>query len=221
MIKQIFLVVSLFGFLSSKTTFEKTREPINFLNEFMDNSNGWVQEEINNPLLIQEIKDGMLYLESNSSELGVASSIDFEFDESKDFEIEANVKIITDTDLCHVTLDFGVRQSKRGLRSVGGQYVNTTWGSTNYYFGFSDSQEYLVAKWNKGKETYYTRGYADNIETQDFNVIKIKKIGKISRYYINQELVSEQPYKKLFGTGIGFSSSPNSKLWVDYIRITN
>ena len=88
MIKQIFLVVSLFGFLSSKTTSEKTREPINFLDEFMNNSNGWVQEEINNPLLIQEIKDGMLYLESNSSELGVASSIDFEFDESKDFEIE-------------------------------------------------------------------------------------------------------------------------------------
>jgi len=218
MIKQILLIVSLFGLFTNKPT---RSEPLNFRDDFEDNSNGWVQEEINNSVLIQRIENGMLYLESNSDELGVASSIDFEFDESRDFEIETRVKILTDNYHCNVTLDFGIKQNVSGSRSAGGQDVNTTWGASSYYFGYSNSQEYLMAKWNKGKEKYYSRGYAAQINPEDFNIIIIKKEGKTSRFFINNQLVFEKPYKKMFGTGIGFSSSPNSRLWVDYFKITN
>ena len=218
MIKQTLLIVSLFGLLSNK---QAHQEPRNFFDDFQDNSNGWVYEEINNPLLIQRIQNGMLCLESNSSELGVASTIDFEFDQTRDFEIETRVKILSDIEECNVTLDFGIKQNVSGSRLVGGQNVNTTWGAVNYYFGYSDSQEYLMAKWNKGKEKYYARGYSEQIKTDDFNVIRIKKEGKTSKFFINDQLIHEQPYKKMLGTGIGFSSSPNSKLWVDYFKITN
>ena len=77
--------MSIFSFLSSKTANYKPTQKVNFIDEFIDNSNGWVDIENNNPLLIQQIKNGMLYLESNSDEMGVSSIMYFELDESKDF----------------------------------------------------------------------------------------------------------------------------------------
>jgi len=213
--------MSIFRFLSSKPTNERTSQQVDFIDEFADNSNGWVEEEINNPSLIQQIKNGMLYLESNINELGVSSTMSFKLDESKDFEIEAKVKIQTEAEDCNVTLDFGISQNSRGHRVVGGQEVNTTWGATNYYFGYSDSNEFLIAKWEEGKETYYSRGHNDSLNTGGFNIIRISKVSKITKYFINDEQVFEHPHRKLFGAGLGFSSSPNSKLWVDYIKITN
>ena len=120
-----------------------------------------------------------------------------------------------------MTIDFGILQNRKGLRFIGGQEINTTWGAVHYYFGYSNNKEHLIAKWKRGKETYYSRANNDSIQPVGFNKLRISKFSKTTQYFINNELIFEHPYRKMFGDGFGFASSPNSKLWVDYIKITN
>jgi hypothetical protein len=78
-------------------------------------------------------------------------------------------------DLAYGCLSFGIAKLSLGLRTIAGEEVATDLGDTQYYFGYSDRQELLVAKWHKGIETYYYRGYCAALEVGAFNKLTITK----------------------------------------------
>ncbi len=189
--------------------------------KFIDNSNDWLNPDHNDLPFLQRIENETLYLESASDEMVVIASTKFKIDYSKDFQIETKVKIQSDSDDCYMSFDFGIRKIENAIRNISGQKIPTTLGDINYFIGYSDSQEVLIAKWKKGKEKYFFREYVDLIQVDDFNVILISKSGKMISYYINNSLIYSKRFEKFPGDGFGFATSPNGKLWVEYIKIEN
>jgi len=151
--------MTLFGFLSCKTNRKDTIPRVLLIDNFNDNTNGWVDLGKDNPTLTQKIDNGKLYLESSSSEMGVISYVNLDLDCSKDFSIESTLKIESKGDLAYASLEFGILKKDSAIRNINGINVPTTLGDKNFYFGFSESNEILIAKWDKGKETYYFRGF--------------------------------------------------------------
>ena len=214
--------MTLFGFLSCKLTNKKETTPkVVLIDNFDDNSNGWVYSGKDNPTLTQKIDSGKLYLESSSKKMGVISYINLDLNFSRDFSIESELKIEGKGDLAYASLDFGILKENNAIRNINGINVPTTLGDNNFYYGFSDTKEIIIAKWEKGKETYYFRDHHDSVRLNDYNRLLISKIKDSIYYYLNNELIFKQSFHKLPGKGFGFSTAPNSKLWVDYIRITN
>lgn len=194
-------------------------DEVDFEDNFNDNSNGWVQEDIKHNLLIQKIENNHLHLKSLTDEMGVHSSINLPINENRNFEIEAKIKLSGREDLYYFTLDFGIKRKDSERTNVAGQNIPTSFGQKNYYFGFSNSQEYLVTKWIYGKETYYVRDYSTHINIDGFNILKIQKSNNMMYYYVNGHLLFEHKYKKFFGTGLGFGTAPNANLVVEYVKV--
>lgn len=213
--------MTLFGFLSCKTNKKDTTPRILLIDNFNDNINGWVDLGKDNPTLNQKIDNGKLYLESSSSEMGVISYVNLDLDCSKDFRIESKLKIESKGDLAYASLDFGIFKKDSAIRNINGTNVPTTLGDKNFYFGYSETNEILIAKWDKGKETYYYRGLNDSIRPNDFNKLVISKKLDSIYYYLNDNLIFKHRFEKLPGKGFGFSTAPNAKLLVDYIKIIN
>ena len=61
----------------------------------------------------------------------------------------------------------------------------------------------------------------DSIHPNDFNKLVISKKLDSIYYYINDNMIFKYRFEKLPGKGFGFSTAPNAKLWVDYIKIIN
>ena len=214
--------MTLFGFLSCSPTKKKDTTPkVLLIDNFEDNSNGWVDLGKDNPTLNQKIINGKLSLESSSEEMGVISYINLSLNYSRDFSIESELMIESKGDLAYASLDFGILKKDSAIRNINGINVPTTLGDKNFYFGFSDTKEILIAKWDKGKETYYFRGYNDSIRLNDYNKLLISKKFDSIYYFLNDNLIFKQRFEKLAGKGFGFSTAPNSKLLVDYIKIIN
>lgn len=215
----LIILMGLFSCNSNKT--EKSNIKNIVYDNFNDDSNNWINKEFNEPPFLHKIENGMLYLDSTSDEMGIVSYVNFKIDESKDFKLETRLKIDDDSDDSYITFDFGILQSTDGRRTVSGLDISTSYGQKNYYFGYSNAKEVLITKWNKGKEKYLHRGYFDSIKLGDFNILKIKKENKTISFYINDQVVFSTKFKKLPGIGFGFSSSPNSKVYIDYFSIDN
>lgn len=201
--------MTLFGFLSCKTKINDTSPKLLLIDNFDDNSNGWVDLGKDNPTLNQRIENGKLILESSSKEMGVISCIKLNFDYSKDFSIESMLKIEGKGDLAYASVDFGISKKDSAIRNINGINVPTTFGDKNFYFGFSETNEVLITKWDKGKETYYFRGFNDSIRSDDFNKLVISKKNDSIYYYINDNMIFKHRYEKLPGKGFGFSTAPN------------
>ena len=220
--KQIIILMTIFGFLSCNPINRKdTTRKVILVDNFDDNSNGWVNLGEDNPTLIQKIDNGKLYLESSSEEMGVISYINLDLNYSKDFSIESKLMIERKENLAYASLDFGILKKDIAIRNINGINVPTTLGDKNFYFGISDTKEILIAKWDKGKEIYYFRGHNDLIRINDYNKLFISKKLDSIYYYLNDNLIFKQRFEKLAGKGFGFSTAPNSKLLVDYIKIIN
>lgn len=193
------------------------------VDNFDDNSNDWVYSNNHNPVLIQRIDSGKLHLQSKTSEVGVISYIHVDIDDSKDFSIEA--KLMLKSSSTHfekyVSLDFGILKEEKTTEKINGENVLTTSGDSNFSFRYNNRKEILISKWEKGEETYYSNLYKDFILLDNYNTLLISKKGNSISYYVNDEIIYKQPFTKLPGKGIGFSTSTNSELWVDYIKITN
>jgi hypothetical protein len=209
--------------LFSGNSIKVKNEPIQvkLMDSFENNSNGWVESDRDNPPFIQRIENCKLYLESTSNEMGVISSIYFNLNESKDFQIEIQFKIQNINNDYFSTFDFGIFKQKNAFRKVSGLNIPTTYGDKNFYFGYNRLKEICIAEWNKGKENYFYREFHDSIKLNDFNQLLIKKMSDKISYYFNNEMIYQHKYKKLFGSGFGFATAPNSKLWVNYIIIKN
>ena len=192
----------------------------NFIENFENDSNEWIDKNSKSEYLIQEIKDGCLFLKSLTKEMGVCASIFLPINEQRNYEIETRFKISGIEDLYYSSIEFGIKRKNRERTLVEGKYIPTTFGSKHYYFGYSNTKEYLITKWKYGTEKYYKRGFEEEINARDFNTLKILKEKSKMNFYINGKLIHRQKYLKLFGTGIGFATAPNSELLVDYIKIT-
>jgi hypothetical protein len=218
---QKLLAMGFFSFLSCKPTSDSSAPEILLLDDFADDANEWVDPTNKNPVLIQKIVDGKLCLDSFTDEMGVASSIFVDINDSKDFSIEAKMKIAGRNKLAYACVNFGASKLTEASRNISGVEVPTDIGDKKYYFGYSDFGELLVAEWNKGKEKYFYRGYSDAVNKDGFNKMLIEKKNDSISYVINDSVIFKQKPMKLKGRGVGFSVSPNSTLWVDYIKIIN
>jgi hypothetical protein len=210
-----------FRFLLGQSAAPAPPQQLLLLDTFADDRNGWVDPTNRNPVLRQEIEQGTLCLDSCSPEMGVASFIASSLNGTRDFTIEASIKVGGKGDLAYACLNFGIAQLTAGLRTIADVEVGTDLGATKYYFGYSEYQEVLVAKWHKGVETFYYRGYNNAVEVGEFNKLTItKQQGRVS-YAINGEIVFWHKARPLPGTGVGFSVAPNATLWVKYIQVLN
>jgi hypothetical protein len=213
--------MKLFRFLLGKSTAAPTPPQIILWDTFADDARGWVEPTNRNPVLRQKIEQGKLCLDSSSPEMGVASSVPSSLNGAKDFTIETSLKVSGKEDLAYASLNFGIAKLTPGLRTIAGVEVATNLGDTEYYFGYSDQQEVLVAKWHKGVETYYYRGYSNAVEVGAFNQLTIAKHQGLVSYAINGVVVFRHKAQPLRGRGVGFSVAPNATLWVDYIKVIN
>ena len=173
----------LFHFLLRKLA--TTPPQLILLDTFVDDTNGWVEKTNRSLVLKQRIEQGALCLDSSSPDMGVASSITSTLQTGRDFTIEARLKVSGKGELAYACLEFGIAKLTPGWRTIAGEEVATDWGDTKYYFGYSDHQELLVAKWHKGGETYYHRGYCEAVEVGAFNKLTITKHRGLMSYALN------------------------------------
>jgi hypothetical protein len=209
----------LFRFLLSKLA--ATPAQLVLFDNFADDANGWIEATNRSPVLRQKIAQGRLCLDSSSPDMGVNSSVTGLLNGARNFTIEARLQIQGKGDVAYACLNFGIAKLTPGLRTIAGGEVATDLGDTKYYFGYSDRQELLVAKWHKGVETYYYRGYSETLDVGAFNTLTIAKHQGIVSYALNGQVLFQHKARPLRGTGIGVSVAPNATVWVDYIKLMN
>jgi hypothetical protein len=216
-----FLSMRLFRWLVGKATVPPTPPQLLLWDTFADDRNGWIDATNRNPVLRQSLEQGRLCLDSSSPEMGVASSIASRLNGTRDFTIEASLKVRGKGDLAYACLNFGVAKLSPGLRTIAEVEVATDLGDTKFYFGYSDRQEVLVTKWHKGVETYYYRGYSEAVEVGAFNQLTITRHQGHVSYALNGTVIFRHKARSLPGSGVGFSVAPNATLWVEYIKVRN
>lgn len=216
-----FLPMKLFHFVLGKLTTPPGPPELVLWDTFADDQNGWIEATNRSPVLQQRLEQGGLCLDSSSPEMGVASAIPTRLNGARDFTIEASLKVSGKGGLAYACLNFGIQKVTPGLRTIAGVEVATDLGDTKFYFGYSDRQEVLVAKWDKGAETYYYRGYSEAVQVEAFNQLTItKRQGQLS-YALNGVVIFQHKARSLPGNGVGFSVAPNATLWAAYVKVVN
>lgn len=170
--------------------------PTPLLNEGFDNNrNNWTTG--NNERSRAEIRDGLYMFESKTSESGFFVARPQVIDQSRDFEIESNIKIVSGTGTA--------------LLQWGGNDAN------NFYFmGFNREGTGVVGNWTVGVSASTP---LDNIKATDFNKLTIRKLGEFYHVYVNEVYYEVLEYELFLGNSIGFLVGPATEIHIDNISI--
>ena len=178
--------------------YSKSSKEYVFEENFNNNNQKWIignEEERE-----YYVKEGNYVLE-NYAEKAQLVFLEVFFDETRDFEIEANIKYVYGDELTSHALLWAKGNNK------------------DYGFYFNAGGSYKIA--------YYEEGYHDIIKFTQFNGLNknsynkftIRKVGNQYYFFINEEFVYETNFRDFFGKNIGFQVSKKSKIHIDYLKV--
>ncbi len=194
------LYVLLFGFFC----YSVNAQPLNFIEDFNDNSNLW--HDKSNDVAAISIQDGMYTIDHHPSDKsGRYYFRDFIIDDSKDFIIETRLRFLDGVDNDGFGLFWG---------AVGWKYSNTLAISGNQYFkAFYYNNDQLVEQIPWKKDTTLVHG------KKQFNILKVHKRDQTVYLFVNGTEIGRMPHRDFKETKIGFYFSTSMKLQVDYLKI--
>lgn len=172
-----------------------------FNDGFSDNTNNWKTG-------YTDTRNGSIYNGYYTWEAQTASTAttlkEIYISTSKDFEIEGKFKRVS-----------GEKTST--LQSL-------LWGcggTKKNYFGFTADGSFRIS-WYDGSNYYAYKDWTNtsSISKYGYNKMTIRKIGNNMYFFINGTFVHSMAYKALFGNKIGFQAASNSKLSIDYLKVS-
>ncbi|KQC02008.1 hypothetical protein [Pedobacter sp. Hv1] len=170
--------------------------------DFNSNNNAWrIFFEPNNYYDYMKIEKGYYSFYNNGSGYMLNHSNGFNFDQSKDFEIETKLNATT---------------KKYGLWWASNDLAHPYYGS--YRLEFKEGKMDFVDGSTTFGEVYVVR--EKTVESTTNAVIKIRKIKNKYFFFLNQTLVYEGPYLPSKGQSIGFSFMGKGNFDADYLRIS-
>lgn len=177
-----------------------------FYDDFNNNDNKWIA--VSNDKKQYKIDSGYYSVQSKNK-YGKIVRRTISIDNSKDFEIEAKMKILKDDNINDAHL--------------------LHWGGTSgkqFEFGFNLNGKYIIGKYDaslsKGDKfiSYVNWPHSPDIVKNDFNKLTIRKVKNYYYFFINEKLVHKMPFVDFFGNKMGVKCSSNSILQVDYMYVS-
>jgi len=159
-----------------------------FVDNFNSNTNDWAVADNENASL--NISNGYYNFKHKRDKYGWTTSKEVKIDESKDFEIEADIKKIDGIQNNGYGIIWGRKDSDNEFQffiSADGSY---------YVRYFKNSKVNIIKKWTKS--SYINTG------NNAYNKLKVRKVGNIFKYYINNNYVAQSAAKSFFGNRLGF-----------------
>lgn len=170
-----------------------------FSDYFEDNRNNWSTGTEGKSKGVVEYGS---YTWSSFVNSGYVTQKTIEIDESRDFEIEANLKFVSGNRKSGVMLHFG-----RGDRD---NYNFEITGAGSYWIGKQENGKYIASKgWTK--DNYVFKG--------EMNKLTVRKVGNKYYFYLNEKYKHTMNFAPFFGNKIGFMVPGNSTMKVGSIKI--
>jgi len=174
-----------------------------FYDDFSDNQKSWFAWQTETKTA--EIKNGKYRIESLSEKNSETVNNVVDFDNSKNFEIEAKIRFV------------------RGREKSAQAFL---WGiSSNPYedygFLFLQSGHFEITNYKNNTYHKFTDWTAlNNYKKNQFNKLTIRKYSDQYYFFFNEELVYQMPFIKFYGKGIGFEVGKKSLIEVDYLKVS-
>lgn len=176
-----------------------------FNEDFDNNVNDWINTTKAGEYS-GSVKNGFYHWQSlnTSTRTTWCSSIP-EIDQSRDFQIEAQIKIVK------------YNASGDAHKLIWGKDVN----GNNFGLGFNGDGEIRGSKYIDGSYV----GFIDWKKLESFNKygynkLLVKKLGDYYYFYFNDKFVKSVPFEPFYGNQTGFSVAPGSTMNVDYLKIS-
>ncbi|MES2418156.1 MAG: hypothetical protein V4541_08195 [Bacteroidota bacterium] len=169
--------------------------------DFNSNNNAWrIFSDPNNYVNYMKIEKGYYSFYNDGSGTMLNYSNSFNFDQSKDFEIETKLKA--------TTKKYGFYWASNDL----------SFAHLSYRLEFDEGKMDFVDVAAGFDETYVVKDKI--VESTDMVIIKIRKVKNKYFFFLNQTLVYEGPYLPSKGQSIGFSFMGRGNFDADYVRIS-
>jgi len=172
-----------------------------FFDDFDDNFNEWSTKPYKDNA--KRIADGKYILTSEESNYGIWGN-KIAIDQFRDFEIEAKIKCEPKKEDDQFGLFWG--------RNYDYNYRNV--------FRLKNTGKLYIGKYQREK-WYASKSWAESeiVKSMDYNVLRVRKEGSTTTYFLNDEKVHEETFAGLLGNKVGFDYVPG-KMEVDYIKVT-
>ncbi len=157
---------------------------------------------------VREVKNGYFRYKNKKDNTGQIYGKEYRFDQNRDWEIEANIKIAYTP------------------------YPSTghclTWGSdknTEYDFYINQNQKYMIDKYDDNASSgnkfqkYKDWTYSNYISKYDYNRLTVRKVGSRMYFFINKQKVHEMSAQRFAGDYIRFCVGKGSTIHVDDFKV--
>jgi hypothetical protein len=175
-----------------------------FLENFDDNDNDWFVD--NDSDSRSEILDGLYIIQSKTASSFVYS-IPVGLDLSKDFELEASLRIYE-----------APNEFRNGL----------VWGGSTgplkfNCMAFNISRKMWIGDYDGDVQTYtpwLDWSLAGSLTSPDsYNKLTVRKVGSAYYFFVNETYFGEYPAGGFEGSNVGFIVGSNSVLYIDFVRV--
>ncbi|MCF6213735.1 MAG: caspase family protein [Flavobacteriaceae bacterium] len=175
-----------------------------FNDKFNSNLNDWAVADNENATL--SVKNGYYNFKHKRDKLGWTSSKTIKINESKDFEIEADIKKVAGIQ----NNGFGIIWGRKDSDNEFQFFIS---GDGSYYIKYYEDNELnVIKKWTVS--SYINTGNGAT------NKLKIRKIGNQYKYYINDNFVTQGDAVSFFGDRIGFIIYGNQSIAVNTLNVS-
>ncbi len=187
---------------SEKTTSGSAIEEfVSYEEQFNDNAGGW--ETFNTTMASARIEGGKYYIENKSEtgELFILHHADFPL--GREFIIETSIKTVNASDNYSYGFVIGAKDA-----------------SNSYVFQVIADEAYVIMKFQTGDPQELSGGKIRRrvFQKNSFNILKLEKLGKKIRFYLNNYYIDEVLDITLFGKKVGFYVEGKSEIAIDYTR---
>lgn len=174
-----------------------------FSDDFSSNKNDWAIGNTQDYVL--DFTSGFYNFEHKNATGGWSTTFNKPIDQTKDFEISAQIKKIS------------------GLENYG---FGITWGRTdsNNQFNFliSSNGNYKIKKMAQGDSKLiqdWTKSSFINKGAGGSNILTIRKNDKTLNFYINNNFVTSKEFEPFYGDRLGFVIFANQKIAIDNLSV--
>ncbi len=197
LLKTISISIIFFISLSIKAQKEQV-----YYDNFSSNNSSWGEEE--NADVSRKIAGGK-YLIENKTDLGYFFWQNYKIGTRDDYSIEVKLRQISGPE----NKEFGIVWGAAGIED----YRNFTISSNGYFkvYGNERGKLFALKSWTKNSSLKNIR---------DYNILLIKKKGKVMTFYLNGVSAFQCQSGRIFGSRIGFFIGGKVKVEIDHIKIT-
>jgi hypothetical protein len=165
-----------------------------FIEHFANNFNNWPTGSSANTT--SQISGGSYFFESKTSSAYFVSK-PIALDESRNFEIEASIKVESGTN--------------PGMLQWGGSS-----SSDLSFLGFTRDSTVLLGNWTTGISTSFT---SPAVRRNDFNKLTVRKQGSTYYLYLNEQFIDVLEYAPLPGDLFAFYTGAQTAIRIDYLFV--